>query len=173
MPGLSLIGPAYLLALDREAQEAAFTHRCHLAFGWVDLEFERRVEIPRDASRVCVNRPLSGTLAFDQNDQVIGVTRKAVPPALQLAVELVQKDVGQQWRHRPALRGPMSLGSMCSPTKPCRPRWATGPALRQAQAVHWTPCVRAQLPPAGSVRSEPAIVYRLWFSPAGSSTRRD
>ena len=27
---------------------------------------------------------------------------------------------------------------------PCRPRRATGPALRQAQTVHWTVCVRAQ-----------------------------
>jgi len=98
-----LIGPAYLLALDREAQEAAFTHRCHLAFGRVDLEFECRVEVPLDASRVDVNRPLPRALALDQNDQVIGVTRKAVSPAVQLAVELVQKDVGQQWRHRPAL----------------------------------------------------------------------
>lgn len=27
---------------------------------------------------------------------------------------------------------------------PCRPRQASGLALRQAQGVHWTPCVRAQ-----------------------------
>ena len=31
---------------------------------------------------------------------------------------------------------------------PCRPRRASGPALRQAQTVHWTVCVRAQ--PIGS-----------------------
>ena len=37
---------------------------------------------------------------------------------------------------------------MTAPTSlsllPCRPRWAMGPALRQAPTVHWTVVVRAQ-----------------------------
>ena len=54
-----LIGPAYLLALDREAQEIAFAHRCHFAFDKVDLEFEGPLQIPRDG----VHHPLRGALA--------------------------------------------------------------------------------------------------------------
>ena len=85
---LSLIGPAYFLALDRETQKAAFAHRCHLAFGRVDLELEDRFQMPRDG----VHHPLGGALVFDKNDHVIGVARKAVSPPLQLKVELVQQD---------------------------------------------------------------------------------
>ena len=36
---------------------------------------------------------------------------------------------------------------------PCRPRRASGPALRQTQTVHWTVCVRAQPIGSPSVRA--------------------
>ena len=86
-----LVGPAHLLALDREAQEAAFAHRCKLAFGWVDLEFEGVLQASRDT----LHNRLRNAFAFDRNDLVIGVTCEAVAPPLQLAVELVQQDIGQ------------------------------------------------------------------------------
>ena len=38
----------------------------------------------------------------------------------------------------------MAHGSKAHRYAPCRPRRARGPALRQAQTVHWTVCVRAQ-----------------------------
>ena len=60
------IGPAYLLALDREPEEGAFTHRCNFAFGHVDFEFELGFQVSRDGA----HHPLCGALAFDQNDDL-------------------------------------------------------------------------------------------------------
>ena len=89
--GEGLLSPAYFAAYDREPEEAALTHRCHLAFGEVDLELEGAFQIPRDGT----HHPLSSAFAFDQNDHVIGIARKAVTPPLQFLVELVQQDIGQ------------------------------------------------------------------------------
>lgn len=47
---------------------------------------------------------LCGALAFDKNDHVIGIARKAMAPPRQLLVELVQQDTGQQPGQRSALR---------------------------------------------------------------------
>ena len=47
----------------------------------------------------CVRLPITRStarFALDQNDQVIGVAGKAVSPALQLQIELVQQDIRQQ-----------------------------------------------------------------------------
>ena len=44
-------------------------------------------------------------MAFDKNDHVIGIARKAVTPPLQLKVELVQQDICQQWREWASLWG--------------------------------------------------------------------
>ena len=109
-----LVGPAYLLALDREAQEAAFAHRSHLAFGRVDVELEGLLQVSRDAA----HHPLARALAFDQDDQVIGIAGEAVSPPLQLAVELVQQDVGQQRRQGPALRRADVASPSLSPSPP-------------------------------------------------------
>ena len=79
---------------DREAQEAAFAHRCHFAFGTVYRELEVAFKIPCQAA----HDPLTRTLGLDQNDQIIGIAGKAVSPPLQLQIELVQQDIGQQWR---------------------------------------------------------------------------
>src|SRR3989339_97914 len=62
-----LIGPAYLLALDREAQKGAFAHRCNFAFDQIDFELELGLQIPRDGT----HHPLCSAFAFDQNDHVI------------------------------------------------------------------------------------------------------
>jgi hypothetical protein len=68
-----LLSPSHFAANDREPEEAACTHRRDLAFGEVDLEFEDTFQIPRDG----MHHPLSGASAFDQNDHVIGIARKA------------------------------------------------------------------------------------------------
>ncbi len=50
---------------------------------------------------------------------------------------------------------------------PCRPRWASGPAARQAQTVHWTVCVRGSPPrrPRVSPRQAAAgATLRFWCS---------
>ena len=89
--GEGLLSPEYFAAYDREPEEAALTHRCYLAFGRVDLEFEGAFQIPRDGT----HHPLGSASAFVKNDHVIGVARKAVTPSLQFLVELVQQDIGQ------------------------------------------------------------------------------
>ena len=47
-------------------------------------------------SRDTLRNPLRGAFALDKNDHVIGVAHEAVAPLFQLAVELVQQDIGQQ-----------------------------------------------------------------------------
>ncbi len=50
---------------------------------------------------------------------------------------------------------------------PCRPRWASGPAARQAQTVHWTVCVRGSPPRRPRVRPRrmpPGATLRFWCS---------
>ena len=69
-----LISPAYLLALDREAQEGAFAHRCHFAFGQIDFELEGGFQVSRDGA----HHPLCSALAFDKDDHVVGIACKAV-----------------------------------------------------------------------------------------------
>ena len=62
-----LVGPAYLLAQDGEAHEAAFAHWRNPAFGQVDCELEGGFQVSHDAAHYS----LCGALTFDQNDQVI------------------------------------------------------------------------------------------------------
>jgi len=81
MSGLSLIGPAYFLALDREAPETAFTHRCHLAnFRVLSAGLASslivvsiyHVMIRGFASMACAR----ARWLFDQIDQAIGITHE-------------------------------------------------------------------------------------------------
>ena len=53
------IVPAYLLALDREVQESAFTHSRDLAFGRDDLELEGRVQMTRYADSLNQQREVA------------------------------------------------------------------------------------------------------------------
>ena len=62
---LGLFSPAYLLALDRKAQEAAFAHQGYFAFGKVDVKFEGALQIPCQAA----HDPLTRTFGLDQNNQ--------------------------------------------------------------------------------------------------------
>jgi hypothetical protein len=65
---------------------------------------------------------------------------------------LVQ-EMGQAWLAEPDADGEESrtLRPLQAAAMPCRPRRASGPALRQAQTVHRTVCVRAQLTASPSV----------------------
>jgi hypothetical protein len=45
-----LLSPSHFAAHDCELEQAALTHRCYLAFGEVDLEFEGAFQIPRDGT---------------------------------------------------------------------------------------------------------------------------
>lgn len=78
-----LVGPANLVALDREAQKAAFAHRRCSAFGRVDRELEASLQVSRDAE----HHPLGGAFTLDQNNQIIGVAGEAVAPPVQLLVD--------------------------------------------------------------------------------------
>lgn len=60
--GQGLVGPAYLLALDRETQEGAFAHGCQLAFDQVDFGRElsvhkRRIYRRRRTGGLCRHVP--------------------------------------------------------------------------------------------------------------------
>jgi hypothetical protein len=65
---------------------------------------------------------------------------------------LVQ-EMGQAWLAEPDADGEESrtLRPLQAAAMPCRPRRASGPALRQAQTIHRTVCVRAQLTASPSV----------------------
>ena len=126
------VAPAYLRAPHREAQKVAVTHRRNLAFDRVDREFEGVFKVARDT----FHHPLSGTLAFNQDEHVIGVPGKAVAPPMQLVVELIEQDIGQQGRQRPALRRSDVAGLMV-PTDlglAGRARPAAGPFARRKQS---------------------------------------
>ena len=66
--------------LIEQAQAAAFAHRCNLAFGRVDIQFEGVLPVSRDT----FHNPLRGTITLDKNDHVIGAAHEAVAPPLQL-----------------------------------------------------------------------------------------
>ncbi len=65
------------------------------------------------------------------------------------------------------LRGELAHDSKAHRYAPCRPRRANGPALRQAQTVHWTVCVRAQ-PTVNA-----ALVHRQFASLTWGDLRRE
>ena len=56
------------------------------------------------------------------------------------------EDMGQTYLAEPDADGEeaRTLRPLQAAAMPCRPRLASGQALRQAQTVHWTVCVRAQ-----------------------------
>jgi hypothetical protein len=56
------------------------------------------------------------------------------------------EDMGQTYLDEPDADGEeaRTLRPLQAAAVPCRPRLASGQALRQAQTVHWTVCVRAQ-----------------------------
>jgi hypothetical protein len=69
------------------------------AFIRVDPELETLFKEAFQASHY----PLSRSLTLYQNDEVISIAGKPVSSFLQLFVQIIQNDVGQQWRQRPAL----------------------------------------------------------------------
>ncbi|MPN33802.1 hypothetical protein SDC9_181294 [bioreactor metagenome] len=89
-----LVQPADLAPVDGEAQEAAFAHSRHLAFGRVEFELQSSFQVARQT----LHDPFSGSLAFDQNDHVVGVTGEAVASPFEFMIEFVEQDIGQERR---------------------------------------------------------------------------
>jgi len=69
--------------------------------------------IPRDGA----HHPLCRALAFDQNDHVIGVARKAVSPLFQFQIELIQQDVCQPQQRRTPTRRDLTFSRCISNTQ--------------------------------------------------------
>ena len=64
----------------------------HRRFVPVHLEFHT----PLDESSDAVQSSQGRTFGAAEDNQIVGISRKAVPPGLQLLVQFVQVDVGQQ-----------------------------------------------------------------------------
>jgi hypothetical protein len=90
--GEGLVGPAQLGATKREPEELDCVGLDHPTLGLVDHQLDAGGQEPHDAGF----DPCTGSLAPDQDKQVIGVAREAMPVPLQLLVEVVQQDVCQQ-----------------------------------------------------------------------------
>ncbi|MGQ5490876.1 hypothetical protein ACUH78_18720, partial [Thauera sp. ZXT1-4] len=85
-----------------------------------------------------------------------GRLRGTAAPLLQTVIARLMKmltrrgvlveDMGQTYLAEPDADGEeaRTLRPLQAAAMPCRPRLASGQALRQAQTVHWTVCVRAQ-----------------------------
>jgi hypothetical protein len=71
----------------------------HPAFVPVDLYLEN----PLKESADTFHHAISGALRLHQYDEIIGIPCKLMPPSLQLPVEVIQKDIAQEGRKRPAL----------------------------------------------------------------------
>src|SRR6266478_772869 len=77
-----------------ESEKLPFLRSRYRAFRLIHLEFE----LLRDESRDALHHPLTRTLAANVDVAVVRVANIAMSPALQLTVEFVEHEVGQQWR---------------------------------------------------------------------------
>src|SRR5260370_19559012 len=77
-----------------ESEKLPFLRSRYRALGLIHLEFE----LLRDESRNAFHHPLTRALAAEVDVAVVRVANVAMSPALQLTVEFVEHEVGQQWR---------------------------------------------------------------------------
>src|SRR5712692_7247613 len=77
-----------------ESEKLPLLRSRHRALRFIHLEFE----LLRDESRDAFHHPLTRALAANVDVAVVRVANIAMSPALQLTVEFVEHEVGQQWR---------------------------------------------------------------------------
>ncbi len=84
--------PDYPVSFEAESEKLATAGGYHLAFVVVHLELQAPFHVAGDAR----HDPFTRALGLHQDDEVVGVAGELVPPPLQLFVQEIQDDVGQQ-----------------------------------------------------------------------------
>jgi hypothetical protein len=82
-----LLRPAEFVPPKSEPEENALVDRTDTALGFVDDQLEPAGQVPGKAGLDA----LAGPVAFDQDEQIIGVTSEAQAASLQFLVEVVQQ----------------------------------------------------------------------------------
>lgn len=85
--------PSNQSALECEARGLTIAGFHQLAFLHVDLEFQAVLRIIGDAAQ----HPLSCLPTFHPDNEVVSIANKLVAAPLQLSVQRIEHDVGQQW----------------------------------------------------------------------------
>ena len=98
------LGPTQLLSPEGETEEGARVAPHDVTLLRVDHQLELAGQEARDAC----HDPLTRSLAFDQDQQIVRVAHELVPPLLQLLVEIIQQDVTQDRRDGAPLRDAQS-----------------------------------------------------------------
>ena len=97
---ICLVRPDDAGSAEDETKEVDVGRSINSAFGFID----RELEFVRQEGFHPFHDPLSGTLAFDQYNEVVGVADEFVTALFKLFVQRVEQDVGEKRRERPALR---------------------------------------------------------------------
>src|SRR5947209_1086477 len=93
--------PPYLRTSRKtEPQKLPLLRSCHCALARIDLELESALQKARNAA----HDALPGLLTANIYIAVVRIPHEAVSTSLQLSVQLIQYQIGQQRRQRPALR---------------------------------------------------------------------
>ena len=93
-------GDSKSLSSEGETEEGSLLGLHYLTLPGIHPDFEPSLKEPADT----LHHTLSGAFGLHQYDEVIGIPCELMPPFLQLLIEIVQKDITQEWRKRPSLR---------------------------------------------------------------------
>jgi len=88
------IRPTQLLAPEGKSEKGTVVGLHDAALVLVDHQLELTGQEARDAC----HDPLARPVALDQDQQIVRVAHEPVSPALQLLVQVIQQDVGEQRR---------------------------------------------------------------------------
>ena len=94
---------------EGKTEERTFLSLHHLAFVPVDLHLEDFLKETADT----LHHAISGPFGLHEDDKIIGISCELMPPFLQFLIEIIQKDITQKRRKRPALRN--SFGRCIEP----------------------------------------------------------
>ena len=97
------------LSGEGKTEERTLLSLHHFAFVPVDLYLEDFLKEPADT----LHHALCGPFGLHEDDEVIGIPCELMPPFLQFLIEIIQKDITQERRKRPALRH--SFGCLIQP----------------------------------------------------------
>ena len=84
--------PANPVLFEAESEKLTTTNGHHLALVVVHLQLQALFHVSGDARHDL----FTSTLGLHQNDKVVGVAGELMPSSLQLLVQKIQDDVGQQ-----------------------------------------------------------------------------
>ena len=90
-------------AKEAEPQKLPLNSSCHRTLLLVHPQLQLLLQKLTHAA----HHPLTRPLCLDVDVAIVCVADEPVPSPLQLLVQVIQHDVGQQWRERSALRRPL------------------------------------------------------------------